>query len=524
MTATKLPKIVKTVAAEYFTLFLDASGLVWGVGQNNNGQMGTLADTSDSPTPRNVSGIGFATALAAGSNFAVAALTDGRYATWGGGANPARHTLLNRFVRNVACGSSHTLLLADDAKVYTWGSNSDGQLGRITTGPDTLDTRSPAVTLDLGQRVVAVSGGLAHSVFTLADGTVKTCGVNNRGQLGINNQDNQTTPVTVVSTSGGGQLSDVVVARSAPGAGHTIALKKDGTVYTWGQGLDAQLGIGERGGTTYKTIPQHVSHYRDVTESNPQTMPACTDVYVGTSNSYAISGTKLFSWGLNISGECGAGTSKYTTQPANKWFYMWPVEMSLGNFVGSQHDPNRFPTCATGGKQHSVVVLNGAVVASGLNNKFQLGVPRAQRGAGVQPSYTYHHYPTPCAGTEYHHANRDSGGKTRQILQLWATSNVSASGETTLSRISADPLITFMKLRLSSKPYGTAQIRIGFRASGASSGSIIANNSTRVHCTRETTDFCVASFSRHLLLQALNSAYLATSGTTSSIVSVKKLA
>lgn len=38
-------------------------------------------------------------------------------------------------VTSVACGEKHTILLADDGKMWSVGGNEDGQLGRGGRGP-----------------------------------------------------------------------------------------------------------------------------------------------------------------------------------------------------------------------------------------------------------------------------------------------------------------------------------------------------------------------------------------------------
>ncbi|MEK7309400.1 MAG: RCC1 repeat-containing protein, partial [Planctomycetota bacterium] len=60
--------------------------------------------------------------------------------------------------------------------------------------------------------------------------------MNNYGQLGNNSTTNSPTPVQVSGLTG--------VTKIASGYSHSLALKSDGTVWTWGYNLYGQLGDG----------------------------------------------------------------------------------------------------------------------------------------------------------------------------------------------------------------------------------------------------------------------------------------
>src|SRR5207237_5533134 len=53
-----------------------------------------------------------------------------------------------RFIA-VACGSAHSLALADDGSIYGWGNNPSGQLGNGTTGQSASPVRSEEHTSEL---------------------------------------------------------------------------------------------------------------------------------------------------------------------------------------------------------------------------------------------------------------------------------------------------------------------------------------------------------------------------------------
>ncbi|MZG88400.1 RCC1 repeat-containing protein, partial [Staphylococcus aureus] len=92
--------------------------------------------------------------------------------------------------------------------------------------------------------VIAIAGGVYHTIALKSDGTVWAWGYNGYGQLGDGSTTNRSTPVQV---SG---LTDVIAI--AGGYYHTIALKSDGTVWAWGHNEGGQLGDGS---TTNRSTP-----------------------------------------------------------------------------------------------------------------------------------------------------------------------------------------------------------------------------------------------------------------------------
>ena len=81
-----------------------------------------------------------------------------------------------------------------------------------------------------------ISGGGYHSLALKSDGTVWSWGRNNFGQLGNSKRSKKNTPVPVIN------LEDVIAI--AAGTWHSMALKSDGTVWMWGRNNYGQLGDG----------------------------------------------------------------------------------------------------------------------------------------------------------------------------------------------------------------------------------------------------------------------------------------
>ena len=96
---------------------------------------------------------------------------------------------------------------------------------------------------------IAVTAGLDHSLALKSDGTVWAWGNNVVGQLG----DGSTIRERVSPGQVNG-LSDVVAVKA--GRGHNLALRKDGTVWAWGNNHLGQLGDNS---TTQRNTPVQVS-------------------------------------------------------------------------------------------------------------------------------------------------------------------------------------------------------------------------------------------------------------------------
>ena len=144
----------------------------------------------------------------------------------------------------LASGATHTVALHTDGSVWAWGDNANGQLGNGTT---TNADQPTAVLLNASTPltgVIALVAGRDHSVAVKNDGTVWTWGRNQYGQLG-DNSDAATTrlyPVQVVIDAALTPLTGVrLVAASDV---HTVALKTDGTVWAWGDNARGELGTG----------------------------------------------------------------------------------------------------------------------------------------------------------------------------------------------------------------------------------------------------------------------------------------
>ena len=147
----------------------------------------------------------------------------------------------------VAAGDYHSLALGADGTVWAWGYNLNGRLGDGTT---TMRTQPVVVGGLSGQTVVAIAAGSHHSLALTSGGAVFAWGLGSTGQLGNGGTAQQVTPVPVTGLASG-------VRALAAGESHSVVLKEDGTLMTWGSNTSGQLGIGST--QAQSTVPVAVS-------------------------------------------------------------------------------------------------------------------------------------------------------------------------------------------------------------------------------------------------------------------------
>ena len=180
-------------------------------------------------------------------------------------------------VSMVAAGRAHSLAVVD-GRVYAWGDNGSGQLGRAK---DDARNATPTLVKGLPAGVTWIAGG-RDSSFAIAGGALYAWGSNNYGQLGDGTLTLRATPV---------RIAGLVVSQVESGADHTVALLADGTVRAWGRNRYGQVGVS---GTTNRKSPVAVPGLSGITE-----------VRVGRDHSMAIGGGELYAWGRNDGGQLG---------------------------------------------------------------------------------------------------------------------------------------------------------------------------------------------------------------------------
>jgi len=154
----------------------------------------------------------------------------------------------------IAAGQSHSLALTCDGEVYAWGNNNNCEVGP-TDFSDWADLAPPIPLLleELRPDAVEVVGGEYHSLALMSDGTVYAWGCNTEGQLGVHSKDDSCIPLQV---HGPGDVDYLTgITRLGAGELHSLAVKEDGSLWSWGRNWYGQLGINTKDD---HTIPYQV--------------------------------------------------------------------------------------------------------------------------------------------------------------------------------------------------------------------------------------------------------------------------
>lgn len=126
---------------------------------------------------------------------------------------------------SVAVGYANVFAIADNGTLWAWGKNTFGELG---DGTNVLKNSPVQIGTDNNWKEVSPSMDGIYS-FTLAvktDGTLWSWGSNNRGQLGDGTTVFRNYPMQVGT--------DTDWSTVAAGISHSIAIKENGTLWSWG--------------------------------------------------------------------------------------------------------------------------------------------------------------------------------------------------------------------------------------------------------------------------------------------------
>jgi len=282
-----------------------------------------------------------------------------------------------------AAGQNHSLAVRTDGSVWAWGSNSNGQLGEGT--PGLLNAASEPRRVGAANDWAQISAGAAHSTFAIkTNGTLWAWGYNTYGQLGDNTTTQRPAPI---------QIGDNTDWAEVASSHHTLAVRTDGSLWAWGYNAYGQVGNGYKGTTGNALVrqPTRIGTANDwarvaagqyfslalktngtlwtwgswrgsTTDDNaiePTQMGTDNDwvsVAAGNGHAFAIkSNGNLYAWGTNGNGQLGDGTTVTKTEmqriaPLNTWAYI-----------------------AAGGTHSLGITTEGTLWTWGNNNYGQLG-------------------------------------------------------------------------------------------------------------------------------------------------------
>jgi rubredoxin len=312
--------------------------------------------------------------------------------------------------------------LSDQAKsagLWNWGYNPHGGLGDNTTIPKS----SPVQTISGGANWKLVTTGRYHSAALKTDGTLWLWGQNYYGVLGDNTNNNKSSPIQTVAAGTNWQLLSC-------GLYNPVAIKTDGTLWSWGQNFYGNLGDNTN---TPKSSPV-------------QTIAGGTNWKLCSSGGYHVAAIKtdgtLWTWGFNDQGQLGTNNNTRRSSP---------VQTISGGTNWKKISCSKFGTAA--------IKTDGTLWSWGFNPNGQLGDnSRTNQNSPVQ---------TVAGGTNWKDVSyswqHSCAIKTDGTLWLWGLNADGQLGDNTITSKSS-PIQTISggtnwKLMASGNYYSTGVIK-----------------------------------------------------------------
>ncbi|CAI2359384.1 unnamed protein product [Moneuplotes crassus] len=195
--ASAFGRVKQIVSGEDHNLIRDESGNVFAFGDNSKGQLG-MGHYKEIHTPTRI------------------------------------QALPENSVKEISTCGNQNLACTTSGKVYIWPCVKEGHKISI---PQCIGLESPKT------KICSVSCGYNFGVLLSTQGLVYSFGKNNSdGQLGHGDRDPRGFPEIIDSLKQAGEKVEVVDC----GFRHVIARTSLGKIYTWGWGLNGQLGHGEK--------------------------------------------------------------------------------------------------------------------------------------------------------------------------------------------------------------------------------------------------------------------------------------
>jgi len=206
----------------------------------------------------------------------------------------------------ISLGSNYSSALTSLGRLFTWGFNMHGQLGNNSTEQSFIPIDiTEFFSLNEVETLVDMSLGTSHSVALTSSGRVFTWGSNQDGELGTGYLDNDFYPLlistpTEITDKFNLSESETIISMSA-GHDHTLALSSTGRIFSWGSNEFGQLGVGIK---QDQIIPMDISSkFSLYAEEN------VVEMSLGTYLSVVLTSTgRIFTWGFNYDGQLGDGT------------------------------------------------------------------------------------------------------------------------------------------------------------------------------------------------------------------------
>ena len=328
----------KVAQGENFTVALKEDGSLWVWGRNLYGLLGNGTFTgTEIKHPTQIGADSNWTDVSVGRYFALAKKANGDLYGWGANdygqlglghnTNVSSPTLIQQNVATFSAGYFHTLVIKADGTLWGAGYNDWSGLGVGTSVGwyNTFQQESSHAT-----NWATTCATYYNSFAIKTNGTLWSAGTNIEGQTGLGTPASLGATETAVFTQVG---TDTNWKSVVGGIYHTLGLKTNGELWSWGHNNNGRLGLGTTGGIFY----------------TPQQVPGTTWAAIGATNeasSALKSDGSLWTWGYNSNGKLGIGTTTDVNIPTkvgteNNWKSI-PVRSGEESSSGIKNDTSLF--------------------------------------------------------------------------------------------------------------------------------------------------------------------------------------
>lgn len=184
-------------------------------------------------------------------------------------------------------GLGHDIILTRKGIVYGFGLNEDGQLG---LGNEENQDKLQKIDFFIKKyiRITQISCGRDHSLFLTSQNDVYGCGFNSYSQLGIKDGTEYLSPVKLPITN---------IIKIECGKNHSFFVSKTGKIFACGNNKYHHLGINNNGKDVF--VPTLISVWK-----NDQRFKF-VDVYAGYNSTYFVNSFgEIYACGKNDHGQC----------------------------------------------------------------------------------------------------------------------------------------------------------------------------------------------------------------------------
>jgi len=145
-------------------------------------------------------------------------------------------------IDEIMTGETNTFVLTSHHRVFSWGSNSNGLIGNnnasiVVSIPTDITS---AFGLQEGDYITSIDYDLYSVIALSSSGRVFTWGSNSIGQLGDNTLVQKNSPVDI--TSNFSLTNGDKIVKVQMGSNYGLALSQNGKLFSWGNNIEGQLG------------------------------------------------------------------------------------------------------------------------------------------------------------------------------------------------------------------------------------------------------------------------------------------